>query len=115
MNGVPSHKIILGVPFYTREWVTNLSTQKVRSYDRTMHEVEQIIADKGLQKSWDEQSSQHYVEYIANGEKHQIWLEDKKSMEYRRNLVNQYHLSGVAAWRIGTETPDIWSVFDLYR
>jgi spore germination protein YaaH len=115
MNEIPSHKIILGVPFYTREWVTNLSTQKVRSYDRTMHEVEQIIADKGLQKSWDEQSSQHYVEYIANGEKHQIWLEDKKSMEYRRNLVNQYHLSGVAAWRIGTETPDIWSVFDLYR
>lgn len=25
MKEVPSHKIILGVPYYTREWVTNLS------------------------------------------------------------------------------------------
>ncbi|WP_445506146.1 glycosyl hydrolase family 18 protein [Niallia sp. 03190] len=48
MSDVPSHKIILGVPFFTREWVTNLSTNKVKSIDRTMTEVNQIIAANGL-------------------------------------------------------------------
>ena len=51
MKDVPSHKIILAMPFYTREWVTNLTTNKVRSIDRTMNEVVQIISSKGLKES----------------------------------------------------------------
>ncbi|WP_416729350.1 glycosyl hydrolase family 18 protein [Fictibacillus sp. JL2B1089] len=115
MRDVPSHKIILGIPFYTREWVTNLSTNKVRSYDRTMKEVEAIIAAKGLQKTWDSKTSQNYVEYTENGEKHQIWVEDKTSIQHRMNYVNQYHLRGAAAWYIGSETQDVWAIFDSYR
>ncbi|MEK1830137.1 glycosyl hydrolase family 18 protein [Priestia megaterium] len=29
MKDVPAHKILLGVPFYTREWKTDLSTKKL--------------------------------------------------------------------------------------
>ncbi|MDQ0217589.1 spore germination protein YaaH [Peribacillus cavernae] len=111
MNDVPSHKIILAVPFYTREWVTNLSTNKMKTIDRTMAEVNQIISTKGLQKVWDEKASQNYVEYTANGERHQIWVEDKKSMELRLNVVKQNHLGGASAWYIGAETPDIWDIY----
>lgn len=111
MNDVPSHKIILAVPFYTREWVTNLSTKKVKSIDRTMAEVEQIISSKGLSKVWDDKTQQNYVEYTANGEKHQIWVEDNKSIELRLNIVKENHLGGAAAWYIGSETPDIWGVY----
>ncbi|WP_258535783.1 glycosyl hydrolase family 18 protein [Bacillus sp. 03113] len=111
MNDVPSHKIILGVPFFTREWVTNLTTNKVKSIDRTMAEVNQIINANGLQKVWDEKASQYYVEFTANEEKHQIWIEDKKSLELRLNIVKQNHLGGAAAWHIGSESPDIWSIY----
>ncbi|RFU65819.1 glycosyl hydrolase family 18 protein [Peribacillus glennii] len=110
-NDVPSHKIILGVPFYTREWVTNLSTNNVKSIDRTMAEAEQIISSKGLVKVWDKKTKQNYVEYTANGEKHQIWVEDKKSIELRMDIVRENHLGGAAAWYIGSETPDIWGVY----
>ncbi|MFJ8257470.1 LysM peptidoglycan-binding domain-containing protein [Peribacillus asahii] len=113
MKEVPSHKIILAVPFYTREWVTDLSTNKVKSYDRTMAEVEQIILSKGLQKVWDKKTSQNYVEYTSNGKRHQIWIEDKKSVKLRLNLVKQHYLGGVAAWYMGAETSDIWDVYHL--
>ncbi|MEI4770606.1 LysM peptidoglycan-binding domain-containing protein [Psychrobacillus sp. FJAT-51614] len=115
MSEVPSHKIILGMPFYTREWVTDLSTTKVRSIDLTMNEVEQIISSKGLKKVWDRNTQQNYVEYTANGEKHQIWIEDKQSMELRVNLVKQYNLGGAAAWYIGSETPDVWDVYHFNK
>lgn len=115
MKEVPSQKIILGVPFYTREWITDLTTGTVTSYDRSMTEVEQIIREKGLTKVWDAKAYQNYVEFKENGEKHQIWVEDETSMKYRRYLVNKYCLRGVAAWYIGQETPDIWNVFDPYR
>ncbi|WCK55673.1 LysM peptidoglycan-binding domain-containing protein [Aneurinibacillus sp. Ricciae_BoGa-3] len=115
MKDVPAQKIMLAVPFYTREWITNQSTNKVTSYDRTMAEAEKIIANKGLHKVWDDKACQNYVEYTANGQKHQIWLEDNQSMQLRQNIVNQYHLGGIAAWYIGAETPAIWTTFDLYR
>ncbi|WP_188532333.1 LysM peptidoglycan-binding domain-containing protein [Paenibacillus abyssi] len=112
MREVPSHKIILGVPFFTREWVTNLATGKVSSYDRSMTEVEQIIKTKKLTKSWVKTVSQNLVRYTADGNKHEIWLEDKQSMKLRYDLVNQYRLRGIAAWYLGSETNDIWSVFN---
>ncbi|WP_235753865.1 LysM peptidoglycan-binding domain-containing protein [Psychrobacillus sp. INOP01] len=112
---VPSHKIILAVPFYTREWVTNLTTKKVKSIDRTMSEVEQIISSKRLIKVWDQNTQQNYVEYTANREKHQIWVEDKQSIKLRINLANQFNLGGAAAWYIGSETPDIWNVYHFNK
>ncbi|MFF5809875.1 glycosyl hydrolase family 18 protein [Peribacillus butanolivorans] len=111
MKDVPAHKIILAVPFYTREWVTDLSINKVKSHDRTMAEVNKIISSHGLKKEWDKKTSQNYVEYTSKGKKHQIWIEDKKSMKLRLDLVKQNHLGGVSAWYIGSETPDIWDVF----
>lgn len=115
MKEVPSHKIVLAVPFYTREWVTNLTTNKVKSIDRTMREVEQTISSKGLKKVWDQNTQQNYVEYTANGEKHQIWVEDKQSIKLRIDLAKQYNLGGAAAWYIGSETPDIWDVYHFNK
>ncbi len=57
MKEVPAHKIILAVPFYTREWVTDLSTNKVKSHDRTMAEVNKIISSHKLKKVWDKKTS----------------------------------------------------------
>ncbi len=108
---VSPSKIILAVPFYTREWVTNLKTKKETRYDRTMIEVDEIIQDKQLQKKWDKNVKQNYVEFVENDEKHQIWLEDKDSLQQRVDLVNKYDLKGTAAWFIGQETPEIWPVF----
>ncbi|MFJ5768701.1 LysM peptidoglycan-binding domain-containing protein [Psychrobacillus sp. NPDC093180] len=115
MEEVPSQKVVLAVPFFTREWITNLATKKVKSIDRTMVEVEHIISSKGLEKVWDPTTQQNYIEYTTNGEMHQIWVEDKQSMQLRIDLAKQYNLGGVAAWYVGSETPDIWDVYHFNK
>jgi spore germination protein len=109
MKEVPSHKIILGVPFYTREWITEPSG-KVRSIDRTLIETERLIQEKGLKKTWDSTTLQNYVSFTENGEVHQIWIEDEKSMELRYGLVKEFHLRGTAAWYVGGGPADIWNL-----
>ena len=74
-----------------------------------------LSPQKVLRKVWDQNTEQNYVEYIANGEKHQIWVEDKQSIELRINQVKQYNLGGAAAWYIGSETPDIWDVYHFNK
>jgi spore germination protein len=111
MKEVPAHKIILGVPFYTREWITNANGE-VRSIDRTMLETEKLIQQKKLTKKWDRKTSQNYVEFMENGEKHQIWVEDKESMKLRYDLVKKYNLRGTAAWYVGGASEDIWNILN---
>lgn len=111
LKDVPSEKILLALPFYTREWVTNLQTNQSIRFDRNMLETEQLLAEKMLTKKWDDQTKQNYVEFVENGEKHQIWIEDEMSMKHRLDLVNKYKLKGSAVWYVGQETPGIWPVF----
>jgi spore germination protein len=111
LQDVPSHKVILGIPFYTKEWITD-SAGKVTAKDLSMSQVNQLMASRKLTPVWDERALQHYVEFTDNGNKHQIWIENKTSMELRWNLVHEYRLAGVSAWALGMETSDIWSVFE---
>ncbi|WP_018757631.1 glycosyl hydrolase family 18 protein [Paenibacillus terrigena] len=111
LRDVPARKVILAVPFYTRDWVTDLKTKKTEQKDLTLIEVKKIIADKGLKKKWDPQSKQNVIEYTEENKKHQIWVEDEQSMQQRLGLVDQYKLRGTAIWFIGQESPEIWDVF----
>ncbi|RNB80149.1 hypothetical protein EDM56_27450 [Brevibacillus fluminis] len=113
IKDVPAKKVILATPFYTREWVTDPTTNGTNKFDRTMVEMEQIIKEKGLQKKWDDRAKQNYVEYMEKGLKHQMWVEDEVSMKQRLGLVDKYGLKGVAVWAVGLEKPSIWSVFGL--
>ncbi|MFD2613887.1 glycosyl hydrolase family 18 protein [Paenibacillus gansuensis] len=111
MKDVPSHKIILGIPFYTRQWVTDQATGKVTSTDLTMQGAVNRIKSNHAQIQWDPAASQRYAAYTVNGKLHQLWLEDELSTRLRYDLVKQYRLKGVAAWYVGAETPDIWRLF----
>jgi spore germination protein YaaH len=76
-----------------------------------MLETQQLLAEKKLGKQWDDKAKQNYVEFVENGEKHQIWIEDAMSLKHRVELVKRYGLKGSAAWYVGQETPEIWPVF----
>jgi len=107
-KNVPNEKMILGIPLYSRIWKEN--NGKVTSKTITMDEINKIIKNKSLKPIWDEESSQNYVEYTENGSTYKIWIEDASSIQEKVSLVNKYDLAGVASWRMGFETNDIWKV-----
>ena len=41
-----------------------------------------------------------------------IWMEEAKSLGLKKDLVNQYDLAGIACWKLGFETADIWTIMD---
>lgn len=117
LEEVPAEKLLLGVPFYTRIWTEIPSKDDptkiiVKSKSASMKTVNEILKKKDLEKVWDENSGQNYVEYIENGATKKIWIEDAISMKERIDLINKYNLAGVASWRRGFETEDIWNVIE---
>ena len=105
---IEPEKIILAIPLYTRVWTTD-SNGKVTSKTVDMKDINEVIPE-GTNKTWDDELKQNYVEYTEGGNKKQIWIEDIESLKAKVSLITQNKLAGVASWRKGMETEEVWKM-----
>ena len=109
---VPAEKVINAIPFYTRVWKTEGGS--VTSDAVGMESAENFLANHGVQAVWDETTCQNYAEFEENGILYQVWLEDEQSIQVKLNVMTNYNIAGVSAWKLGFERPAIWNVIDGY-
>lgn len=111
LEQVPSHKLLLGIPFYTRIWETKDGTV-TDAPAASMQEITELLTDKNITTTWNEQEKLHYAEYEKDGKQYQIWLEDGDSCSARLDLIDRYHLPGIACWSGGYENSQIWDIIE---
>ena len=110
-EGVPPAKLILGVPFYMRKWEETPAGQgkvKVKGSTLTMAESDSIIFQRGLSPVWLSDKGQYFYSYLSEGKTYKIWVENRDSIKTKLSMLDKYRLAGVAGWRKGHETPDVW-------
>ena len=103
---VPREKLLLGIPLYGREWTADGSGFQARTlpYPQTQALLERL----SLKPRWDERRRSPWFEYQTNGTVRHVWYENARSVQEKLKLVDQFHLRGFAAWRLGMEDPRIW-------
>ncbi len=106
-EGVNEDKLILGMPFYTRLWKETGSTPK--SEVVLMKSINSYIPE-GVQKTWNDDVKQYYIEYEKNGATYKMWLEEETSIKAKFDLMNEYKLAGAAYWQKDFENDSIWKV-----
>ena len=104
---VKAEKIVLGIPFYTRIWKE--SNGNVTSDVVNIGNIERVIPSN-VNKTWDDDLQQYYVEYTKGGATYKMWIEDEKSIESKLNLVSKYNLAGAAYWEYDRATSSIWNL-----
>lgn len=107
-EAVPAEKIILGMPLYTRLWKTDQNGKSTSSVVNMNKIDEKLPSD--VQKIWDEELKQYYIEYTNKNDKYQMWVEDEKSITEKLKLINKYNLAGGAYWEKDRETDNIWQI-----
>lgn len=104
---VDTEKIILGMPFYTRQWTIEADgTIKSRS-------VISMVNTKiptNVEKQWDDTLKQYYIEYKSGKDTIKMWIEDGTSIKEKVSLVTEYNLGGTACWRKDMETSNVWTI-----
>lgn len=108
LNEVPSDKLVLGMPFYIRVWEVK-NNKTVSSKAVSMTEAKRLIEEYSAKAQYD--SKFELIKYTwKEGTKEKVmWLEDANSIAKRVELARKYSLAGVASWRRGFETMDVWN------
>lgn len=104
---IESDKIILAIPLYTRLWTEDNNGSYVRQSTVTMKNIESVLPNN-IEKKWDEDLKQYYVEYSEGSYIKKMWIEDETSLKEKLSLIKQYNLGGVASWEKGMESDGFW-------
>lgn len=113
LENVSKDKLIVGIPFYTRLW-TEKSSGDFTSQALGMADAQDAISKAGATATWDKSTRQNYAEWETDEGTDKIWLEDAASIEEKMKLIHDQKLAGVAEWRLGYETSDIWDLILKY-
>lgn len=116
---IPSHKIILGVPFYGYEWQTASADFLTNTYSgtgtlATYQRIQSLFQDTkiaSLSAHWSDVTLSPYLVFEKDDKIFQIHFENAQSLEQKIKLVDSANLGGIAIWALGYEgnSQDLWT------
>ncbi len=106
--GVTKSKLLLGLPWYGREWETVGATAPSNTTggftsSRTFTYVKGNPATYSIaNKKWDANGYCNYYSYLSGGiSQRQCFIEDAYEMRRKFDLVNQRGIGGIGIWALG--------------
>ena len=105
--GVPLEKFYLGIPLYGEDW--NKDKEEL-GMGLTYTDVQNILDEYDPDVKWDDKQKSPYFFYEKEGDTHEVWFEDARSVGEKIKLANKAGLGGVTFWRLGGEDSDIWKI-----
>ncbi len=100
-------KVVLGLAAYGYNWSSTGNTVEVHD-----DQAVQLAAQYGVPIQWNANDDEAHFTYTSNGNTHQVYFENGYSDAFKLQLVQQYHLGGVAIWRLGDEDEHLWTVLN---
>ncbi|WP_188207393.1 LysM peptidoglycan-binding domain-containing protein [Alkalibacillus aidingensis] len=113
LTEMPADKILLGQNLYGYDWTLpfveggefaeaispNQAIQRARQYNQSIEYDEEAQAPFFFY--WDEE-----------GEQHEVWFEDARSIQAKFDLIKEYNLKGISYWKLGLAFPQNWVLLD---
>jgi len=121
-QGVPASKLLLGVPYYGRQYQTTAntipaaSTGSANSSTVTYRTVRVNSSGNysNANKSFDYNSYTPYYAFQSSGSWYQCFIDDSMSMRERYDIVNQRSLGGIGIWTLGYDDgyTELWNAIN---
>lgn len=106
LTTVPKNKIVAAISVFGFDF--NLTTGK-NTY-ASFKVAEELARKYNTEILFDENTLTPMFKYTdEQGNKHEVWFENSRSIVAKIRLAWQNGIAGVALWRLGMEDPDTWS------
>ena len=113
LDEVPAEQLVLALPFYTRVWTVTGDTYSCSA--QGMKTTPEFLSEHGATTTWLPEVGQNYAEFPQGDSIVKIWVEDTSSLSEKMKLRGQYNLAGFGFWKLGLQSPDVWSAIARYR
>ena len=111
LNEVENDKLILGVPFYSRYWQEK-DGKVVKTSALSMDNAQKKADENNAEIKLTADSGQQVAMWSGGEYDYKIYLENAYSISKKAGLVKKYSLSGIASWRRGLESFEVWNVIN---
>ncbi|HWQ72228.1 MAG TPA: glycosyl hydrolase family 18 protein, partial [Desulfitobacteriaceae bacterium] len=102
---IPKEKIVMGLPVYSFDWGSNKPNMPAYlSYAQSLEQAKKY----GVEVLYNEGEQVPHYSYTAGGIRHEVYLENAKSLGIKLDYAKKHQLHGVAIWRLGMEDPTMW-------
>ncbi len=107
-TGVPTDKLILGLPFYARFWHVH-QDGTVTSEAVGTRGVKSILNEHHATDAWNDVLGVRYAKYTKPDGYEEVWYEDSTTLARKLKLVNDSGLAGVAIWTLQLSDAQTWA------
>lgn len=116
LTEMPGEKIWLGIPNYGYDWQLPY-TEGQRAVSISNVQAVELAARYGAAIRYDEQAQSPWFRYTDDqGQEHEVWFEDARSIRTKLALIPEYGLYGAGYWNLMRPFPQNWLVLNaLYR
>ncbi|MBP5266278.1 MAG: glycosyl hydrolase family 18 [Lachnospiraceae bacterium] len=112
LEEVPADQLVMALPFYTRVWTSDANGTGCSA--QAMKKTAEYLAEHGASANWDNGVAQNYAEFNDGDTKVMIWVEDVASLNEKMKVGQQNQLAGLAFWKLGLESPEVWPTIAQY-
>ena len=115
-KGATPAKLLLGLPYYGREWSTNVGTtpgSTTGSTNSVMYKNFKLNTNGYYNsRQWDVNSFSTWYPSQRSGQWWQCFIDDEYSLSKRFDLVNQRGIGGIGIWALGYDDgySDFWDL-----
>lgn len=122
-QGVPSEKIVLGIPFFARYWVNGVGGFGIssNSVDTLVERYNGIVVfDEKFQspratftiKQGDPVTRLNSRDLVPGN--YTVWYENLQSIEKKIELIHKYNLKGTGSWALNQAPTNIWDHYMVW-
>lgn len=97
---LPKNKIILGIPLYGYDWQLPYQPGTLATALSNQDAINLAIRYQSPIQYVEEYATPFYRYTDQQGQMHEVWFEDAKSISTKMQLVREYQLHGIGAWQL---------------
>lgn len=113
LTEMPSEKILLGQNLYGYDWKLPYEPGGEYAQAISPQQAIQLAREYNQAILFDEEAQAPYFNYIdENGEEHEVWFEDARSIQAKFDLIKEKNLRGISYWKLGLAFPQNWLLLE---
>lgn len=97
---IPREKILMGIPNYAYDWALPFERGVTKAELLGNVEAVRRAAVNGAPIKYDETAQSPWYTYVLDGNTHEVWFEDVRSMEGKLRTAASYEFLGIGYWNL---------------